>query len=151
MSFSKVSLSGFFPFRSINSLSPFRFSLPLPFRRVRTTCCTQNMSCSVSSSAHVEPKNTSTRWRPTCLYFTQGKCTMVTIWADPVFFSNIRKYFCIWLLNLWRLRFLVLHVTCSIKSFSEFITRFSLLCKLLVLKHVYGRVFLKYGSREIKH
>ncbi|XP_031283628.1 uncharacterized exonuclease domain-containing protein At3g15140-like [Pistacia vera] len=75
MSFLKVPLS--------TGLSPLRYtsSLPRPLAGVRTPSCTKYMCCSVptSSSFHLLPekKNASARWRPLCLYFTQGKCTMM--------------------------------------------------------------------------
>ncbi|KAK3198831.1 hypothetical protein Dsin_022246 [Dipteronia sinensis] len=86
MAFSKVSL-----FRYINF-----FSLPPPpLPRLRTLSCSQYPFCSLYSSSSSTSssasssdsstwppqKNTSPRWRPTCLYFTQEKCTMMD---DPV-------------------------------------------------------------------
>lgn len=89
MSFSKICLSRFAPLGSPNSLSAFPFSLPVPLTRAHKLTCAQHISCSCSassssSSSSTHQKGASTRWRPMCLYFTQGKCTMVTFCADPL-------------------------------------------------------------------
>ncbi|GAY55847.1 hypothetical protein CUMW_167240 [Citrus unshiu] len=82
MSFSKICLSRFAPLGSPNSLSAFPFSLPVPLTRAHKLTCAQHISCSCSassssSSSSTHQKGASTRWRPMCLYFTQGKCTMM--------------------------------------------------------------------------
>lgn len=134
MSFSKICLSRFAPLRSPNSLSAFPFSLPVPLTRALKLTCAQHISCSCSassssSSSSTHQKGASTRWRPMCLYFTQGKCTMVTFCADPLLlFAKISYLFCIWFFSLSNF---VLHITCSIKCFNECTrTSFLLWCKV---------------------
>ncbi|KAL5738152.1 hypothetical protein ACOSP7_030913 [Xanthoceras sorbifolium] len=76
MAFSKVSL---FRYTAFFSLLP---PPPPPLPRLRTLSCTQYPFCSLSSSSSSPlPQDTSSRWRPTCLYFTQEKCTMMD---DPI-------------------------------------------------------------------
>ncbi|XP_059661478.1 uncharacterized exonuclease domain-containing protein At3g15140 [Cornus florida] len=85
MAFSRVTVTSSSLFRrsflsSLNPLSVSPFTLTLQSIRRVTLSASLSTQESTPSIEYASPKN-SNRWKPMCLYYTQGKCTMMD---DPV-------------------------------------------------------------------
>ncbi|XP_038695733.1 uncharacterized exonuclease domain-containing protein At3g15140 isoform X2 [Tripterygium wilfordii] len=87
MAFSRFSLS-----RISSLLSPS--FVPLPSIRRSTPIVVRGFSLSAtmeSSSASLPPSHGTARWRPVCLYYTQGKCTKMD---DPLHIETFNHDCC---------------------------------------------------------
>ena len=54
-------------------------SVPLSFRPLSSIATAVSASQAQDASTPSFPKTSQNRWKPMCLYYTQGKCTMVEV------------------------------------------------------------------------